>query len=158
MSLQSGLDRVNSWQFCGLYQTERSSQFAGGQAAVQRDLGRLEKWADRNPMTSSTGKCKVLCLGRNNPIHQCRLGLTGWGAALKKRIWGPGGKQVGHEPAACRVVSAGGASRSREVCLPLCSALGGHIQSTGFIFRLRSRGKTWTCWCEPSKGPSVEKV
>ena len=43
-------------------------------AAIQRDLDRLESWAQRNLMTSHQGKCKVLHLGRNNPMHQYRLG------------------------------------------------------------------------------------
>ena len=41
---------------------------------MQGDLESLEKCAGRNPMQFSTGKCKVLHLGRNNPIHYCRLG------------------------------------------------------------------------------------
>lgn len=45
-----------------------------GCAAVQRDFGSLEKWAERNLVKSKKRKCQVLPLGRNNPTHQDRLG------------------------------------------------------------------------------------
>jgi len=43
-------------------------------AAIQQELNRLESWAERNLMKFSKGKCRVLLLGRNNPMHQYRLG------------------------------------------------------------------------------------
>ncbi|KAK4806781.1 hypothetical protein QYF61_005577 [Mycteria americana] len=45
-------------------------------AAIQRDLNRLEKWADRNLIQFNKGKGKVLPLGRNNPRYQYMLGAT----------------------------------------------------------------------------------
>jgi len=54
---------------------------------AQKDLDRLEKWANKDIVKFNTGKCHVLPLGRNNLRHQNRLGLAGWKAAWQKRTW-----------------------------------------------------------------------
>ena len=42
-------------------------------SVIQRNLNRLEKWANRNLMKFSKEKCLVLPLGRNKTMHQDRL-------------------------------------------------------------------------------------
>jgi len=42
-------------------------------AAIQRDVGRLEKWANRNLRKFSRDNCKLLNQGRSN---------TGWGLTV----------------------------------------------------------------------------
>lgn len=57
-----------------------------GHAAICRGLKRLEKWADRMPM--SRGECQVLQLERNNGRAEYRLWLSVWKAALWRKAQG----------------------------------------------------------------------
>ncbi|KAK4822298.1 hypothetical protein QYF61_012997 [Mycteria americana] len=57
-------------------------------AASQRTQDTLEKQAARNPMRFSKGKCKVLPLGRDNPMHQHRLGTGQLGSSSAEKDLG----------------------------------------------------------------------
>lgn len=46
-----------------------------GSGAIQKDVYKLENWAEVNLMTFNKGKLKVLHLGRNNCRHQHMLGV-----------------------------------------------------------------------------------
>ncbi|KAK4806638.1 hypothetical protein QYF61_022944 [Mycteria americana] len=59
-----------------------------GCVAIQRDLDRLEKWADRNLMKFNKGNCQVLPLGRNNPMHQPMLGVSQLERSLAEKALG----------------------------------------------------------------------
>ncbi|KFV75636.1 hypothetical protein N308_00148, partial [Struthio camelus australis] len=99
-----------------------------------RDLDRLERWVERNLLKFNTGKCKVLPLGRNNPMHQYRLGVDLLESSCAEKDLGVlvDNKLTMRQQCALVAKKANGmlgcirqsvASRWREVILPLYSAL-----------------------------------
>ncbi|PKU42673.1 rna-directed dna polymerase from mobile element jockey-like [Limosa lapponica baueri] len=59
-----------------------------GCTTTQRDINRLEKWAERRLMKFNKGKSKVLYLRKNNPMQQYMLGADQLESSCAKKALG----------------------------------------------------------------------
>jgi len=119
---------ANGTELCGAIDTLE------GRDAICRDLDELERWACANLMKFNKAKCKVLHVDQVNPKQKYRLGREWIESSPEEKVLGVLADERLNVTWQCMLVAQKAnhilacmkrsmASRSREVILPLCSAL-----------------------------------